>query len=153
MHVEAHLLKIEKLFRKEQYKVLFKSPDFKVCSSSILPWSLTNLIYSDLQDQLMVTLLSPNIPAYVTDVSTWMMVSVTDPSMTLTHKVGPGLQDLQKRGWRILAERNAKKAKENTWIGRMVVAESLEEMKMLIKSHDSIWVDQLSCPVPSQEWN
>ena len=42
--------------------------------------------------------------------------------MTLAHKVGPGLQDLQKRGQRILAERNAKKAKEKTWIGWMVMA-------------------------------
>ena len=68
-----------------------------------------------------------------------------DPSMTLAHKVGPGLRDLQKRGWRILAERNAKKAEENTWIGQMVAAESLEEMKMLVKSRGSTnWTDQLS---------
>ena len=60
---------------------------------------------------------------------------VTDPSVMLAHKVGPGLQDLQKRGRRILAERNAKKAKENTWIGRMVAAESLGELDGLIKSH------------------
>ena len=55
----------------------------------------------------------------------------------LARKVGPGLQDLQKRGQRILAERNAEKAEENTWIGRMVVAENIDDMKMLIKSCDS----------------
>jgi hypothetical protein len=60
--------------------------------------------------------------------------SVTDPSVTLACKVGPGLQDLQKRGRRILAERNAKKAEENTWIGQMVVAESLGELGALVKS-------------------
>ena len=61
-------------------------------------------------------------------------ISVTDPSVTLAHKVGPGLQDLQKRGQRILAERNAEKAEENMWIGRMVVAESIEELEGLIRS-------------------
>ena len=60
---------------------------------------------------------------------------VTDPSMTLARKVGPGLQDLQKRGQRILAEQNAEKAEENTWIGRMVVAESIGELDGLIRSH------------------
>ena len=60
--------------------------------------------------------------------------NVMDLSMTLACKVGPGLQDLQKRGWRILAKQNAEKAKENTWIGQMVVAESIEEMDGLIKS-------------------
>ena len=60
---------------------------------------------------------------------------VTDPSVTLTCKVGPGLQDLQKRVRRILAERNAMKAEENTWIGRMVAAESIGELDGLIKSH------------------
>ena len=54
--------------------------------------------------------------------------------MTLARKVGLGLQDLQKRGRRILAERNAEKAKENTWIGRMVAAESIRELDGLIKS-------------------
>ena len=62
------------------------------------------------------------------------MNSVTDPSVTLARKVGPGLQDLQKRGRRILAERNAEKAEEKTWIGRMVVAKSLGELDGLIKS-------------------
>ena len=62
-------------------------------------------------------------------------MSVTDPSVTLVHKVGPGLQDLQKQGRRILAERNAKKAKEDMWIGWMVAAESLGELDGLIKSH------------------
>ena len=77
--------------------------------------------------------------------------SVTDPSVTLACKVGPGLQDLQKRGRRILAERNAKKAKENTWIGQMIAAENINDMKALIKSRDSTWVDQLSCPAPSMD--
>ena len=57
--------------------------------------------------------------------------------MTLARKVGPGLQDLQKRGRRILAERNAEKAEENMWIGQMVAAESIEELKALIKSRVS----------------
>ena len=65
------------------------------------------------------------------------MYIVTDPSVTLVHKVGPGLQDLQKRGQRILAERNAEKAKENTWIGRMVAAKNINKMKALITSRDS----------------
>ena len=43
--------------------------------------------------------------------------SVTVPPVTLVPKVDPGLQDLQTRAWRILAERNAEKAEENTWIG------------------------------------
>ena len=60
---------------------------------------------------------------------------VTDPSMTLARKVGLGLQDLQKRGRRILAEQNAEKAEENTWIGWMVVAESIGELDGLIRSH------------------
>ena len=59
---------------------------------------------------------------------------VTDPSVTRAHKVGPGLQDLQTRARRILAERNAEKAEENTWIGRMVAAESIGELDGLIKS-------------------
>ena len=73
-----------------------------------------------------------------------------DPSVTLAHKVGPGLQDLQKWGWRILAEKKAEEAEENMWIGWMVVAESLEEMKKLVKSCGSTnWTDQLSHPAPS----
>ena len=59
---------------------------------------------------------------------------VMDPSMTLAHKVGLGLQDLQKQGQRILAERNAEKAKENMWIGQMVAAESIGELDGLIRS-------------------
>ena len=55
----------------------------------------------------------------------------------LAHKVDPGLQDLQTRVRRILAERNAKKAEEKMWIGRMVAAKNINEMKALIKSHDS----------------
>ena len=78
-----------------------------------------------------------------------LKASVTDPSVTLVHKVGPGLQDLQKWGQRILAERNAKKAEENMWIGQMVAAKNINKMKALIKSRDSAWVDQLSCPAPS----
>ena len=66
-----------------------------------------------------------------------MISSVTDPSVTLAHKVDPGLQDLQTRARRILAEKNAEKAEENTWIGRMVAAENINDMKALIKSHDS----------------
>ena len=30
VHVEAHLLKIEKMFRKEKYNILLKSAEFKV---------------------------------------------------------------------------------------------------------------------------
>ena len=56
------------------------------------------------------------------------------PPVTLAQKVGPGLQDLQTRVRRILAERNAEKAEENTWIGRMVAAESIGELDGLIKS-------------------
>ena len=59
---------------------------------------------------------------------------VTDPPVTLARKVGLGLQDLQTRARRILAERNAEKAEENTWIGRMVAAESIGELDGLIKS-------------------
>ena len=54
--------------------------------------------------------------------------------MTLAHKVGPGLQDLQIQARRILAEKNAEKAEENMWIGRMVAAESIGELDGLIKS-------------------
>ena len=65
----------------------------------------------------------------------WVLAgNVTDPSVTLAHKVGPGLQDLQTRARRILAERNAEKAEENTWIGRMVAAESIGELDGLIRS-------------------
>ena len=59
---------------------------------------------------------------------------VTVLAVTLACKVGPELQDLQKRARRILAERNAEKAEENTWIGQMVVAESIGELDGLIKS-------------------
>ena len=59
---------------------------------------------------------------------------VTIPTVTLTRKVGPGLQDLQTRARRILAERNAQKAEENTWIGRMVATESIGELDGLIRS-------------------
>ena len=59
---------------------------------------------------------------------------VTVPTVTLARKVGPGLQDLQTRARRILAERNAEEAEENTWISRMVVAESIGELDGLIKS-------------------
>ena len=63
-----------------------------------------------------------------------LIVSVMDPPVTFARKVGPGLQDLQTRARRILAERNAEKAKENTWIGRMVATESIGELDGLIKS-------------------
>ena len=43
-----------------------------------------------------------------------LSLNVTDLSVMLTHKVGPGLQDLQKQGRRILAERNAEKAEEKS---------------------------------------
>ena len=62
------------------------------------------------------------------------ILHVTDSSMMLACKVSPGLQDLQKRGRRILAERNAEKAEENTWIGQMVAAESIGELDGLIRS-------------------
>ena len=62
---------------------------------------------------------------------------VTDSSVMLARKVGPGLQDLQTRGQRILAERNAAKAEENMWIGWMIVTESLEGLEALIKSRGS----------------
>ena len=61
-------------------------------------------------------------------------IDVTVPSVTLARKVSPGLQDLQTRAQRILAEKNAEKAKENTWISRMVAAESIGELDGLIKS-------------------
>ena len=60
--------------------------------------------------------------------------NVMDPSVTLACLVGLGLQDLQKRGRRILAEKNAEKAEGNMWIGRMVAAESIGELDRLIKS-------------------
>ena len=63
--------------------------------------------------------------------------SVTDPSVTLARKVGPGLQNLQTRARRILAERNAEKAEEDTWIGWMVAAENINKLEKLIKSRDS----------------
>ena len=66
-----------------------------------------------------------------------MPAGVTDPPVMLARKVGPGLQDLQTQARRILAERNAEKAEENTWIGRMVAAENINELKALIKSRDS----------------
>ena len=57
------------------------------------------------------------------------------PPVMLAQKVGPGLQDLQKRVQRILAEKKAEKAEENTWIGRMVAAKSIGDLNGLIKSH------------------
>ena len=61
-------------------------------------------------------------------------VFVTVPTVTLARKVDPGLQDLQTQARRILAERNAEKAEENTWIGRMVATESIGDLNGLIKS-------------------
>ena len=66
--------------------------------------------------------------------SIWTIIGVTVPPVTLARKVGPGLQDLQTQARRILAERNAEKAEENTWIGWMVAAESIGELDRLIKS-------------------
>ena len=63
---------------------------------------------------------------------------VTVLAVTLTHKVGPGLQDLQTQARRILAERNAEKAEENTWIGRMIVAENINDIMALVKSRGSM---------------
>ena len=60
--------------------------------------------------------------------------AVMVPTVTPAGEVGPGLQDLQTRARRILAARNAKKAKENTWIGRMIVAENINDLEALIKS-------------------
>ena len=57
-----------------------------------------------------------------------------DLSMMIACKVSPGLQDLQKQGQRILAEQNAEKAEEKTWIGWMVAAESIRELDGLIRS-------------------
>ena len=87
----------------------------------------------------LITKLPASHPHQVVDLENDLMESVeklnvTDPSVTLACKVGPELQDLQKRGQRILAERNAEKAEENTWIGRMVAAKSIGELKGLIKS-------------------
>ena len=70
-------------------------------------------------------------------ISTKLAQDVMDPPVMLSHKVDPGLQDLQTRARRILAEKNAEKAEENTWIGRMVAAENINDMKALIKSRDS----------------
>ena len=61
------------------------------------------------------------------------MVSVTVPTVTPARKVGPGVQDLQTRARRILAEKNAEKAEENTWIGRMIAAENINDLEALIK--------------------
>ena len=74
----------------------------------------------------------------MTDDGTQHGQSVTVPTVTLARKVGPGLQDLQTRAQRILAERNAEKAEENTWIGQMVAAENINKLKALIKSCDSV---------------
>ena len=82
----------------------------------------------------MLTVYSRNQVAFYTPSSSSWLPSVTDPSVTLARKVGPGLQDLQKRARRILAEEDMRKAEENTWIGWMVAAESLGELDGLIKS-------------------
>ena len=57
-----------------------------------------------------------------------------DLSVTLALKVSPGLQDLQKQGQRILAEKRAEEAEENTWIGQ-----SGRE------SHRIRWTHQITC--------
>ncbi|KAI9434380.1 hypothetical protein H4582DRAFT_2081112 [Lactarius indigo] len=53
----AHLLKLEKLFIKNEFDVLLKSQEFR----------------NGLSDRLLVSLLSPGIPAYVTDVTPRML--------------------------------------------------------------------------------
>ena len=67
-------------------------------------------------------------------VTTKGIENVTVPTVTPARKVNPGLQDLQTQAQRILAERNAEKAKEKTWIGRMIAAENINELEALIKS-------------------
>ncbi|KAH8994570.1 hypothetical protein EDB92DRAFT_1975553 [Lactarius akahatsu] len=56
LRLMAHLLKLEQLFTKNEFDVLIKSPEFR----------------SGLSDKLVVALLSPGIPAYVTDVAAQM---------------------------------------------------------------------------------
>ncbi|KAH9079602.1 hypothetical protein EDB83DRAFT_2514103 [Lactarius deliciosus] len=56
LRLMARLLKLEKLFAKNEFDVLLKSPEFR----------------SGLSDKLVVALLSPGIPAYVTDVAAQM---------------------------------------------------------------------------------
>ena len=75
-----------------------------------------------------------SIKVYVLNWLKYKGLIVTVLTVTLARKVGPGLQDLQTRARIILAERNAEKAEENTWIGRMVAAESIGELDGLIKS-------------------
>ena len=65
------------------------------------------------------------------------LIGVTAWAVTLARKVNLGLQDLHKRARRIMAGKNAEKAEENTWIGRMVAAENINDIKVLIKSRDS----------------
>ena len=83
--------------------------------------------------KLMDNRFKPKLPAEAQKLM--LTFNVTDPSMTIACKVGPGLQDLQKWGRRILAEKRAKEAKENMWIGRMVVAKRITELDGLIGSH------------------
>ena len=90
------------------------------CKSALYPSTQSNL--SRLRASLLIC--NPSLP----------LLGVTVPTVTLACKVGLGLQDLQTRARRILAEKNAEKAKENMWIGRMVAAESLGELDGLIKS-------------------
>ncbi|KAH9167443.1 hypothetical protein EDB89DRAFT_1909961, partial [Lactarius sanguifluus] len=56
LRLMARLLKLEKLFAKNEFEVLLKSPEFR----------------NGLSDRLAVALLSPGIPAYVTDVAARM---------------------------------------------------------------------------------
>ncbi|KAH9165168.1 hypothetical protein EDB89DRAFT_2077155 [Lactarius sanguifluus] len=56
LRLMARLLKLEKLFAKNEFEVLLKSPEFR----------------NGLSDRLAVALLSPGIPAYVTDVAAQM---------------------------------------------------------------------------------
>ena len=102
------------------------APFFHVCTCSS-PFSHTGALCDH---EFLHVFEQPHKQHYLCHISQCVM----DPSMTLAHKVGPGLQDLQKQGRRILAEGNAKKAEENTWIGRMVAAESIGDLNGLIKS-------------------
>ncbi|KAF8266579.1 hypothetical protein EI94DRAFT_1802961 [Lactarius quietus] len=60
LRLEAHLLNVQNMLAKKEIDTLFESPDFK----------------TGLQDRLQVALLSPGIPAYVTDIAPRMMVII-----------------------------------------------------------------------------
>ncbi|KAI9437942.1 hypothetical protein H4582DRAFT_2076529 [Lactarius indigo] len=58
----ACLLKLEKLFIKNEFDVLLKSQEFR----------------NGLLDQLLVSLLFPGIPTYITDVTPWMLCVIKE---------------------------------------------------------------------------